>query len=180
MILPRVLAGSISVLIAMTAAGEELSWEAVALTGPNGRQVIGKGVKAYLPAKDIVVNEGRGRDGTTSWSKSLWLDEAFAISASVHREPSLDGFGLVIYRRGDDNSFSWEWFDREKDNVFQKLQGSGRLTVQVKKGPGYEELESVEFLDDIVLRYLDDMAKPPGTHTHELLVRKGSVLRLAP
>jgi hypothetical protein len=38
----------------------------------------------------------------------------------------------------------------------------------------------VEFLDDIVLRYLDDMAKSPGRHTHEILIKKGSVLRVAP
>ena len=49
-----------------------------------------------------------------------------------------------------------------------------------KKTATYEELESVEFLDDIALRYLDDMAKPPGTFTHELVIRKGSVLRLVP
>jgi hypothetical protein len=98
----------------------------------------------------------------------------------VYREPKLDGFGLVIYRKGDDNGFSWEWFDREKGEMFQKLQGQGRVLVHVTKGPGYEELQSVEFMDDIIFRYLDDMAKPPGTHTHEVLVRKGSVLRLAP
>ena len=60
------------------------------------------------------------------------------------------------------------------------VQGPGRLSVTIKKGPGYEELEAVEFLDDVVLRYLDDMSKPPGTHTHEVVVRKGSLLRVAP
>ena len=38
----------------------------------------------------------------------------------------------------------------------------------------------MEFLEDIVLRYLDDMAKPPGTHTHEVVIKKGSVLKVAP
>jgi hypothetical protein len=52
--------------------------------------------------------------------------------------------------------------------------------VKLKKGAGYEEIESLVFLDDVVLRYLDDMSKPPGTHTHEVLVKKGSVLNLAP
>jgi hypothetical protein len=98
----------------------------------------------------------------------------------VHREPILNGFGLVIYRRGDGNGFSWEWFDREHGAVFRRLQGSERVSVSIKKGAGYEELEVVEFLDDIVLRYLDDMSKPPGTHTHEVVIRKGSVLKVAP
>jgi hypothetical protein len=98
----------------------------------------------------------------------------------VHREPILNGFGLVIYRRGDGNGFSWEWFEREQGAVFRRLQGSGRVSAGIKKGDGYEELEVVEFLDDIVLRYLDDMSKPPGTHTHEVVIRKGSVLKVAP
>ena len=44
-----------------------------------------------------------------------------------------------------------------------------------------EELLAVEFLDDVTLRYVDDMFRhSPGESTHEILVRKGSVLRLAP
>ena len=54
---------------------------------------------------------------------------------------------------------------------------TGCLAVTKKKGPGYEELESIEFLDDTTLRYLDDMSKPPGTHTHEVIIRKGSVFK---
>src|SRR5437867_11497249 len=166
----RVLIVAVALSLAVKASGETVSWEAVAVAGPGGRQLVGQGVKVYSPAKDIVVREGRGRDGAPSWSKSLLLDDTFALSASVYRERSLNGFGLVIHRKGDDNGFSWERFDREKGDIFQKLQGSGQVSVQVKKGPAYEELESVEFLDDIVLRYLDDMTKPPGTHTHDVIV----------
>jgi hypothetical protein len=166
--------------LAVTVSGETVTWETATVVAPGGRRVLGHGVKQYSPAKDIVVREGPGRGGAPSWSKSLLLDNTFAVSASVYREPRLDGFGLVIYRKGDEKGFSWEWFDRSQGDVFQKRQGDGRVSVRTKKGPGYEELESVEFLDDIVLRYLDDMAKPPGTHTHEVMVRKGSVLKLAP
>ena len=54
------------------------------------------------------------------------------------------------------------------------------MSVTLERGPGYEELQSVEFLDDIVLRYVDDMTKPLGTITHEIIVQKGSILRVAP
>jgi hypothetical protein len=54
------------------------------------------------------------------------------------------------------------------------------VSVSVKKAGDYEELEAVEFLDDVVLRYLDDMAKGPGAHSHEILIKKGSVLRVTP
>jgi len=67
-----------------------------------------------------------------------------------------------------------------KDIVVQEAKSKRGGSPWWEKGPGYEELESVEFLDDIVLRYQDDMRKPPGTHTHEVLVRKGSVFRCAP
>lgn len=52
--------------------------------------------------------------------------------------------------------------------------------MRVKKGPGYEELESVEFLDDIMLRYSDGTSKRSGTYTHEITVRRGSVFRWGP
>ncbi len=77
-------------LIGGTVAGAEtVTWEALALAGP-GRQLLGKGVKA-------------GDGGSPSWLKSLLLDDTFAISAAVHRERALDGFGLSIFRRGDPN-----------------------------------------------------------------------------
>lgn len=165
---------------ASAVAAETVTWEAVALSGP-GRQVIARGVKTYSPKKDIVVqDQPAGRDGAAWWLKSLLLNDTFAVSASVHRERRLDGFGLAIYRRGDANGFSWDWFDRDEGATFRKLQGPGSVSVTIRKGPDYEELESVAFLDDVTLRYLDDMSKPPGTHTHEVVIRKGSVLRVAP
>jgi hypothetical protein len=171
--------GLLVTALAGSTVADTVTWEAYALAAP-GRLVLGKGVKQYSPAKDIVVQEQSGEDGRRSWEKSLLLDENFALTARVLREPRLDGFGLLVYRRGDNAGFSWEWFDRERDGFFAKLQGSGRLAVQTKKGADYEELQAVEFLDDVVLRYLDDMSKPPGTHTHEIVIRKGSVFRVAP
>jgi hypothetical protein len=165
--------------LAGAAVAETVSWEAVALVGP-GRQSIGSGVKDYSPAKDVVIQERVGESGERWWNKSLDLSESFTLSANVHRVRSLDGFGLRVSRRGDRSGFSWEWFDRQKDGTYLRRQGPGRLSVKLKKGQNYEELEAIEFLDDAALRYLDDMSKPPGTHTHEVLVLKGSVLRVVP
>jgi hypothetical protein len=176
--------GSVAVALALLvvpqADGKEtVTWEAVALS--PGRGLLDKGTKSYLPSRDIIVRkEGPGRGGRPAWSKSLPLSDTFAVGASVYQERNLDGFGLFVSRRGDQRGFSWEWFERESGSTFRKLQGQGRVSVSVKKAADYEELEAVEFLDDIVLRYLDDMAKGPGTHTHEILIKKGSVLRVAP
>ena len=173
-----VLAGACVALLSAGAAGEEVTWSAQKVGG-SSKAPLGSGKKVYSPEKDVIVQEGKGRGGQTQWTKSLLLDDTFALSANIYREPQVTGFGLVLYRRGDDSGFSWEWFEREREGVFVKLQGPGRLAVTMKKGPGYEEIQSIEFLEDIVLRYLDDMSKPPGTHTHEVTIHKGSVLKVA-
>jgi len=162
-----------------TVAGETLTWEARVLQEPRP-EVDAGGVRTYSPEMDIIVQERSKQNGNGIWwSKILQLDDTFSLSAAVHREPHLSGFGLMIGMR-DRNGFSWEWFDLEEGTVFRKRQGYGRVSVTLKNGPGYQELQSVEFLDDIVLRYIDDMSRPPGSHTHEVIVRKGSVLRLGP
>ncbi len=161
------------------AGAESVTWETKSI-GQGGPTPIANGVKTYSPAKDIIVRDGPTKDGAPSWVKSLVLDENFAIGASVHREQPLTGFGLMVFRRGGRDGFSWEWFDKANGSTFAKLQGNGRVAVKVKKQGEAEEITSVEFLEDVTLRYLDDMSKPPGTVNHEVLIRKGSVLALAP
>jgi hypothetical protein len=51
--------------------------------------------------------------------------------------------------------------------------------VAVIAEKGLVELAAVEFLDDITLRYTDDMCcHEPGAHTHEFVVARGSVFRV--
>ena len=170
--------GLLGTSLAGAAGAETVTWQAAVLAGAGGRRVLANGVKTYAPDRDILVQEHlRRRDGAVSWSKSLMLDGTFAVAASVHRRRRFDGFGLVINRRGDLNGFSWNWFERERENEFQKARGTGRVSVTTRKESGYEELESVEFLEDVALLYLDDARRPPGTHSHEVVIRKGSVLR---
>src|SRR5262245_45760323 len=91
-------------------APETVTWEAIALSGTE-RRSIAKGATTYEPSRDVVVRAGQ--DGK-SWSKSILLNDAFALGASVHRERRLEGFGLMVDQRNDANGFSWEWFDLEK------------------------------------------------------------------
>jgi TonB family protein len=159
---------------------EKITWEASAVQ-ESGREVIAGGVKTYSPETDMIAQERPELNHKgVWWSRTLNLDDTFSVSAAVHRETTLDGFGLMVSMSGGLRGFSWEWFDRYDGSVFRKRQGSGLVSVTLNRGPGYEELQSVEFSDDIVLRYLDDIGKPPGTHTHEVMIRKGSVLMVAP
>ena len=104
----------------------------------------------------------------------------YELEADVYRESRLDGFGLVINEQGNPNGFSWNWFDRDRDDVFVKRRGSGRVKVTTAKVGGMIELAAVEFLDDIMLRYTDQMGRQaPGEHTHEIVITKGSVLRVS-
>jgi hypothetical protein len=74
----------------------------------------------------------------------------------------------------------WNWFDRQKGDVFEKLRGTGHLKVSERRIDGSTEIESIEFLDDITLTYRDDkVTTKTGERTHELLIKKGSVFRMA-
>jgi len=168
-----------AVLSGRVISAETVTWEARALLGPGGSPV-GHGVKTYQVAADIVAREHRAKDGGLSWTKWLKLDETFAIGMDIQQATTIDGFGLVVYRRGDEEGFSWEWFDRTTGAIVERRQGAGRVRVTTRKVGPLEEVASVELMDDAVLRYLDDISKPPGTVTHELLLKKGSVLKVAP
>jgi hypothetical protein len=166
--------------LADAAFAETIMWQAAAIGGRHDRRVLLSGVTTYAPGRDIVVQEHlRRRDGAVSWSKSLLLSTTLAVAANVRRERSVDGFGLAVRRRGDYNGFSWNWFERVGGSEFQRTRGLGRVSVTVSRGSDYEELESVEFLDDVTLHYLDDTRRPPGARSHEVVIRKGSVLRFA-
>jgi len=166
--------------LASVAAAETVVWQAALLSPDGGRQVLADGVETYSPESDVLVQEHlRRRDGAVSWSKSLALDPTFSLSASVRRAPRLRGFGLAIYRRETRNAFSWNWFKRLGGGEFQRRGGRGRVWVTVKKASDYEELAAVEFLDDVPLFHLDDVRRPPGAYSHEVVIRKGSILRFA-
>ena len=153
-----------------------ITWQSVTLSPSGERQSVAEVVTKYDPASDVEVQ--RREKGPTS--NYVILDENHALSADVPTGAVLEGLAFSVYRKGDDNSFSWEWFDRIDSTMFRKRQGAGRVRVTTKKAKDSEELQSIEFLDGIALRYLDDMKKPPGTHTHEVHIRKGSIFRIAP
>jgi uncharacterized RDD family membrane protein YckC len=111
--------------------------------------------------------------------KRLAIVDGFTIVAQIQREPALRGFGLQLEKGV---GFSWEWFDREagQDYVFRKRLGGGRVQVRLNNVEGMEEIAEVLFLDDIVLHVDRNFLVPfTGPATEQLVVRKGSVLKVA-
>jgi hypothetical protein len=166
-------------LLATVAYGETVSWQIAAAPGTHRREVLANGVKTYSP-DDVKVQEHlRRRDGAVSWSKSLLLSDGFVVAARLRRERALDGFGLVVRRRGDVNGYGWNWFERVADSEFERPRAPGRVAVATTRTAEGEVLASVEFLEDVALLYLDDARRPPGAYSHEVVIRKGSVLTFA-
>ena len=165
--------------MATTALAETLRYEAYALPANAERKLLQKGTVDYSPAKDVQVIDAATPGRPYHWAKRLLLFGPYELEADVYRESSLDGFGLVINDPDHPDGFSWNWFDRESRDVFVKRKGSGHLRVSVRHVNDLVELEAVEFLDDIILRYKDNITRQePGEHTHEFVIFKGSVFRL--
>lgn len=170
-------ARSVATMVVAPPAPASLAWHVFVLFDTGGRRVITEGRKDYDPARDISVEPIQGTRHDAR-KVSVPLSGDFVMSVAVSKQLHVDGFGLFISRRGNAHGFSWEWFDRADATLFQKRQGNSRVTVTVHRTRGTEELACVEFVDDVALRYLDDITKPPGTHTHEVVIRKGSLFKL--
>lgn len=156
---------------------EFVSWRVFQLLHLGGRRVVAEGERAYAPRRDVVVKPV-WNSPVDARTLSLPLSHGFALSVTVAKTP-LEGFGLFISRPADANGFSWEWFDRGRGIVFEKRLGGGRVRVDVRRGPGYEELAGIEFVEDVVLKYLDDIRKPLGTVSHQIIIGRGSEFNFA-
>jgi hypothetical protein len=166
---------------------ESLTYELYELSGGGKRTLLVQGVRQYS-IRDVLVEE-RGSATDRFWSKEIPVANGFSAGVSIFPEPDLTGFGLWLKDRQSFwgkvslGGFSWDWFDREAGNVYRKLQGSGRVRVTLGPSPRTQEIVSVEVLEDITLRA---KVKPwflsffSDADTHNLVVKKGSVLRFAP
>ena len=176
--MPRLFVCIAFCLLPLSASAESLSYAIYSFPVFFGeRETIAEGIRLY--AHDDIQVENGPAPNVKNWTKTLSVSHGFSIGASVYRQPKIDGFGLWIHKNG--TGFSWEWFDLEKENVFCKRQGSGRVKVRFKSVEGMQELASIEFLDDVTFR-LDTSWFIPfrKRDTYNLVVKKGGVLWLAP
>jgi hypothetical protein len=151
---------------------QTLTYDVFQVSKDGTRTPLGQSIRQYRPGNDVRVETLRNGAKT----KRVSLDHDLALAVDVYREPRLEGFGLSVHKEKGAPGFSWEWFDREKDDVFRKRQGTGSVRVTFANDTEVQELVAVEFLDDITLRSLDFET---GNRL-EIVVRKGSVFRVRP
>jgi hypothetical protein len=173
------------ILAAAPVSAESIVYELYEVSDDANPVLLAKGARDYT-LRDVLVDEhfiGRGRN----WSKEIPIAEGFNAGAVIYQEKDLAGFALQLKRRGgfigilSQGGFSWDWFDREHDLVFRKLQGGGRIRVTLVRSTEFQEIAAVEVLEDVTLRVIGRPWWFFTQHdTHHLVIRKGSVLRFAP
>jgi len=167
-------------LPAFPAASESLEFSIYRLVGED-QELIASGKRDYS-ASDVNVREWGSNEGHPSWKKTLDLKDGFNLGIVVIRGNDLtSGFGIWIANDHHPEGFSWEWFEPEYGDVFKKLQGEGYVRATLGQCPDGVEIQSVEFLTDITLRFKDDVSMDPPEHkTHKVVVSQGSVFSFAP
>lgn len=177
------LALAAGLITALPANAEPLEYAVYRLTEEGqtdgGRTLIAQGKLDYSMADVDVVEWGK-QDPHPTWLKSVALPMGFDVGLFVVRDSEVPGFGLWIGNLHHPQGFSWEWFDVESGDIYRKLQGEGSVRVTQAQYPDGVEIQSVEFLTDITLRFQEDMRKGPGKKTHVVVVSKGSILRFGP
>lgn len=171
-------------LLPIVALGESITYEIYELRDDEERTTIAKGIRTYTTDNVLIEKVGLFQIHT---NKQIHVSDGFYIGASIFHRDDLSGFGLWIKRYGrwyefwNTGGFSWEWFNRETENIYRKLQGSGSLKVEFVENNGHKELTSIEFIGDVTMRL---NAKPwfffSIRDTHHMVIKNGSVLRLAP
>ncbi len=166
------------------ARAESITYELYELGDDGSRILLSKGVREYT-IRDVVISESWL--GARIRSAEIPVANGFSAGAAIFRETDLSGFGLSLKDRGTflgelaNGGFSWDWFNRESGLDYRKLQGPGRVRVTLVPSSQFQEIASVEVLEDITLRVNN---RPwfffRKLDTHHLVIAKGSVLRFAP
>src|SRR5262245_27108848 len=146
---------ALALLVSWQASAEPLNYAIYSLKGDKP-ELLAEDRLEYLVSDIDVVKRGQHL-GHETWHKSLKLKEGFSIGALVVRVDKPEGFGLWIRQADHPRGFSWEAFQPYDGNVYKKLQGPGYVRVQFARSGDGIELQSIEFLADVKLRFMDDI-----------------------
>ncbi len=158
---------------------ESFFFEVYVLEG-SGKRLLSNGEKTYT-RKDMEVTKLSGR-GERFANMSLDLGNGFAVGCSDDGQASVEGVALWMNRvphpDEDDQyaGFSWELYKRSTGSTFKKVTGAGQIRIETRRAGEIEWLTRIEFLDDTVFRLVAKRGAKPSEISHEMLIRKGSVL----
>jgi hypothetical protein len=179
--LPRILC-IFALLSTLTVHAETFSYELYVLD-PIGPRLTKTAAREYSVGDSVVTRWPRD---PKVMDKELPLGNGFTVGLTDHAEPRVTGLGFWLKRvpspmeASQYPGFSWEWFDLSNSQVFEKRKGEGRILVQTRPVGGRALVERVEFLDDTTFQMNARREGAPGTYTHELRIKKGSVLVFLP
>ena len=137
--------------------------------------VLASGERKYT-VSDVEVEERTSKEGQQFWSKTLALTAEWAIGAHVTRDAPEDGFGIYVRGVSASRSFSWNWFTPESQGVYRHIKCGARVNAEFRQLGAESELRQMEFIDDTTLTFQADLMHRSQGHSHELIVRKGSIL----
>ena len=170
-------------LVAATeeAKGEDLSYAISWIKSTSDATPIATGTRTYTVANVRSV-ETRTHQGTPTWEKSIELTPDFTLTIFQRLgAEEISWFGVSIKCQRYPRCWGWNQFEIGDDGEFAQHIGSTRVSVSVRVINGLKEIQKIEFPEDTTLLFTDDtLAHPPGTSTFKVLLRKGSVLRIAP
>jgi hypothetical protein len=165
----------LGLLTSMQATSESLDFAIYRLTGDE-RTLIADGARNYT-VSDLDVKKWGCMNGRQAWKRAVQLEEGFSISVLVIRKGQDQGFGLSVDNINHPDGFSWEWFEPDNGDIYKKLQGEGYVRVTQAEHEDGVEIQSVEFLSEITLRFMEDVKEETGKRTHLVVVSQGSVFR---
>lgn len=169
-------------LLATSVHGESFSFELFARESGGVRLV--KAGTLQSSANETTVT--RWPRDPKALDKQLSLQNGFVVGLSDHEEKRLTGIGFWLKRQPSPMEasqypgFSWEWFDLSAGNTFTKRKGEGTIHITSRFIGGRVLIERVKFMDDMTFELNAREDGAPGTYTHELRIKKGSVLAFNP
>jgi len=159
---------------------ESISFELFSVE-KGGRNLIHSGEKTYS-ARDFTVNREERSGRFYGVRKALELHDGYSIQLIDALKKRVTGFGLSIVHLplgSHPNGFSWEWYTDSGVGEFVKLQGGTRTRLRFHGEPALQEVRTIEFLEDVELRYEQNICcEESEGPTHIVIIKSGSILAL--
>ncbi|MBP6224994.1 MAG: hypothetical protein KA439_08035 [Rhizobacter sp.] len=160
---------------------QDFSYEVIALS-KSGETVLATG---RIPIADAAISHEPQSPGSTVLHRQLLLPEGWAVGCTDYGEKAPNGFGCWLRKSSSSISkpkydgFSWEWYDQRMGTLYEKRQGRTAISLSLLQANGLTSMRSLTFLADTTFQVNMNERAEPGTYTHELRIRKGSVLPLS-